>query len=150
MQIGKLRHIVTIEYPQRSQNADTGEVIDTWVPVPGALRIHAEVLPDRATEFFGTRQVQSTLNAMIRLRWREGIDATMRVKHYLRDAAGTEPLVEYWDVQGAIHFQDRFRELRLMCLARDAEGFRRGSDLVNSETLPFTVTADSPIITADS
>lgn len=131
MQTGKLRHVVTIEYPQENQNPVTGEVTSTWLPVPGCERIRAEVLPDRASEFFATRQIQSTQNAMIRLRFRHGIDAKMRVKHHLKD--GPDGIVEYWDINGAVHFQDRFRELRLMCLQRDADGFRRGIDLVNAD-----------------
>lgn len=131
MEPGKLRHVVTIERQQRSQDPATGEVTSVWVALAGCERIRGDVLPDRASEFFSTRQVQSNQNAMIRLRWRRGVDSTMRVKHHLAD--GAEPLVEYWDIQGVVHFQDRFRELRLMCLARDAEGFRRGADLVNAD-----------------
>lgn len=129
MQPGKLRHVVTIEAPQRSQDPSTGEITEAWVAVTGLERMAAEVLPDRAAEFFATRQVQATQNAMIRLRWVRGIDATMRVKHHLAD--GPDALVEYWDINGVVHFQDRFREVRLMCLARAAEGFRRGADLLN-------------------
>lgn len=131
MQTGKLRHVVTIEAPSRSQNPDTGEVTEGWAAVPGLERIRAEVLPDRAAEFFGTRQVQATTNAMIRIRWRGGVVPTMRVLHHIAD--GPDPVFEYWDIQGAVHFQARFRELRLMCLQRDAEGFRRGIDLVNAD-----------------
>lgn len=130
MNPGKLRHRVTIEHQSQVQNPATGEITADWVSVAGMERISAEVLPDRASEFFAGRQIQATQNAMIRMRWRPGIDATMRVKHHLAD--GADPIVEYWDINGVVHFQDRFREMRLMCLQRDAEGFRRGADLVNA------------------
>jgi head-tail adaptor len=130
MNPGKLRHRVTIERQVKVQNPATGEIVSDYVAVEGMERLSAEVLPDRASEFFAGRQIQATQNAMIRMRWRNGVDATMRAKHHLSD--GADPIVEYWDISGVVHFQDRFREMRLMCLQRDAEGFRRGVDLVNA------------------
>lgn len=126
MQLGKFRHRISVERPVEVQAAD-GTLSTTWQVVPGFDRIAAEVLPDRASEFFGAAQVQNTENALIRLRWQPGIDTTMRVKHALRP-----DLIEYWKVEGHLNFQDRQKELRLMCLKRDAEGFRRGADLVNA------------------
>lgn len=125
MQSGKFQHLITIERPVESQS-DEGHPGSTWEPVPGFERIFGEVLPDRAGEFFASRQVQATRNALIRLYYQPGITETMRVVHHLRP-----DLDEYWDIAGCVHFQSRQRELRLMCIWRDAEGFRRGADLVN-------------------
>lgn len=148
MQAGKLRHVLTVEQQQESQDPETGAIRVVWVPV--LERIRAEVLPDRASEFFAARQVQSTTNAMIRIRWLPGITAKMRIKHHLRD--GPDPLVELWDIQGVVPFQDRFRELRLYCLSREADGFR--SDGWVSPTPPpdpgDTITVDSDTVTVDS
>ena len=124
MQGGKLRHRVTIERLEKRQGP-TGKILDdSWVAV--LEREPAEVLPDRAGEFFAANQVQSTGNALIRMRHRDGIKADMRVRHHI--SPGVD---EFYDIQGVVPFQSRWRELRLMCLRRDAEGFRRGTDVSN-------------------
>ena len=128
MQSGKLRHRISIERPVDSQDGSTGALVTTWLPI--AVRISAEVLPDRAQEYFAAQQIQSSTNAMIRIRYRVGIEPTMRVKHHLSDALPEQ--VEYYDIEGVVHFQSSFREIRLMCLKRDAEGFRRGADRVKA------------------
>lgn len=126
MQSLRLLQRITIERPVRVQDPDTGDDVETWEAVPNFVRIGAEVLPDRASEFFAARQVQATANAMVKLWYQPGIDMTMRVVHHVRPG-----LNEYWDIQGQIVFQSQQRELRLMCLWRDAEGYRRGADLSN-------------------
>lgn len=124
MQRGKLRHRLTIERPDKTQDPDTGKIVEVWTVV--ASRISAEVLPDRAGEFFGARQVQATTNALIRISHRTDVLPTMRAVHHVRPGFD-----EYWDIQGVIPFQHGGQEVRLMCLKRDAEGFRRGADLKN-------------------
>lgn len=123
MQPGKLRHRVTIE-ENRPTQSPTGKLSDNWVAV--LERAPAEVLPDRAGDFFAAQQVQHTTNAMIRMRYAAVIQAGMRARHHV--APGVD---EFWDIAGRVHFQSRFREVRLMCLQRDAEGFRRGQDVIN-------------------
>jgi SPP1 family predicted phage head-tail adaptor len=125
MQPGKLRHRGTIQVGIESQDA-AGQIRTTWQNLHE--RVNCEVLPDRAGEFFAAQQVQSTTNALIRLRHVDGITPKMRFVHHLKDQP---PLDEYWDIEGVVPFQSRFRELRLMCLKRDAEGYRRGEDLEN-------------------
>ena len=127
MQSGKLVHVITIERRSPVQGA-TGNFSETWEALPGFARIMGEVLPDRATEFFSAKQIQATTNAMVRLYYQPGIDATMRVVHHVRPG-----IDEYWDIQGAVDYQRRQRELRLYCLQREAEGYRRGTDLQNAE-----------------
>lgn len=126
MQNLNLPQLITIERPVRVQDPDTGDDVETWQPVPPFIRIAAAVLPDRAGEFFAARQIQATGNAMVRIWYQPGIDTTMRVVHHVRPG-----MDEYWDIQGQIPFQSQQRELRLMCLWRDAEGYRRGADLNN-------------------
>lgn len=125
MQSGKFQHLITIQRKVESQT-DGGDLEDTWEPLPGFARIFAEVLPDRAAEFFAGRQLGAVRNALIRLYYQPGVDETMRVVHHVR-----EDLDEYWAIEGCVHFQSRQRELRLMCAWREAEGWRRGTDLQN-------------------
>lgn len=125
MQSGKFQHLLTIQRKVTTQS-DEGNLPESWEPLPGFERIFGEVLPDRAQEFFAARQLQATRNALIRLYWQPGIDETMRVVHHVRPGFD-----DYWDIAGCVHFQSRQRELRLMCIWRDAEGWRRGADLEN-------------------
>lgn len=125
MQSGKFQHLITIESPTPSQT-DGGDDVQTWEPVPGFARIFGEVLPDRAQEFFAAKQIQATRNALVRMYYQPGITEKMRVVHHVRD-----DLDEYYDVAGVVSFQSRQRELRLMCIWREAEGYRRGTDLEN-------------------
>lgn len=125
MQSGKFQHLVTIQRRVDDQT-DGGDMAETWEPLPGFERIFAEVLPDRASEFFAARQLQAERNALIRLYYQPGIDEKMRVVHHVRPGQD-----EYWDIAGCVHFQSRQRELRLMCVWREAEGWRRGTDLEN-------------------
>lgn len=127
MQPGKLRHRVTIQRLVKQQGP-TGKILpDSWETVLD--REPAEVLPGRAGEFFAAQQIQGTTNAMIRMRHRQEvvhIVGTMRAVHHVEPG-----LDEYWTIEGSVPFQYRFRELRLMCQRRDAEGFRRGTDVSN-------------------
>jgi head-tail adaptor len=125
VQSGKLQHLITIQRPVPTQS-EGGDVDQAWENVPGFARIFAEVLPDRAGEFFASRQLQATRNALIRLYYQPGLDETMRVVHHVRPG-----IDEYWDIEGVVPFQYRQVELRLMCKWRDAEGYRRGVDLAN-------------------
>lgn len=127
MQSGKFVHLLTIERRERTQGT-TGNFTETWTPLAGFTRIMGEVLPDRASEFFSARQVQTTTNALVRIYYQPGLDATMRVVHHVRPGVD-----DYWDIQGVVPFQSRYRELRLYCLKRDAEGYRRGEDLENED-----------------
>jgi head-tail adaptor len=125
MQSGKFQHLLTIQRKVPDQS-DAGDIADAWEPLPGFERIFGEVLPDRASEFFASRQLAAQRNALIRLYYQPGIDETMRVVHHVRPGQD-----EYWDIAGCVHFQSRQRELRLMCVWREAEGWRRGTDLEN-------------------
>lgn len=127
MQSGKFVHLISIEQLTETQDPDTGNISDDWTAVPGFARIFGEVLPDRAAEFFAGKQVQATRNALIRLYYQPGISEKMRVVHHKRPGQD-----EYWDIQGCIDFQSRQTELRLMCVWREAEGWRRGTDLANT------------------
>lgn len=127
MQSGKFVHVITIEAPTRTQTAG-GDFEETWDPVAGFTRIMAEVLPDRASEFFAARQIQATQNAMVRLYSQPGITPQMRVVHHVRPGSDV-----YYDIQGVVDFQSRQQEIRLYCLWREAEGYRRGVDLQNAD-----------------
>lgn len=126
MQSGKFLHLITIEEPVSSQGASGGDISNQWQAVAGLARIPAEVLPDRAQEFFAAKQIQATRNAMIRMYYVPQVNERMRVVHHKRPG-----LDEYYDIAGVVDFQSRQTELRLYGIWREADGYRRGEDLEN-------------------
>lgn len=78
MQAGKLRHRVRLQAPGRTQDPDTGEMRDGWTTVK---TVWASVEPLSVREFISAQAAQSEVSARIVIRYREGVDATMRVLH---------------------------------------------------------------------
>lgn len=75
---GRLRHRVTIERRVNVQDATTGAVTPTWVSV--ARDVPAAIEPLSVREFIAAAAVQSEVSVRIVIRYRTGIDATMRVR----------------------------------------------------------------------
>ncbi|GAA3721146.1 phage head closure protein [Oceanisphaera sediminis] len=78
MRSGKLRHRITIERPGQTQDPDTGEILPDWTPV---ATVWASVEPLSAREFIAADAGQSKISAKVVMRYRSGIDATMRLLH---------------------------------------------------------------------
>lgn len=123
MRAGLLRHKVTI---QRAVDVQTGSgavetVYENWL-----VDVWAEVLPLSPRELIAARAVQSEITAKVRIRYRPGLDARMRVYH--RRAPGSPSLIDWYDVEGPpVEVEGRKREVWLMCKRRDGEGFRTGA-----------------------
>ncbi|MGP9834214.1 phage head closure protein [Marinobacter sp. NSM] len=78
MQIGKLRHRITIEKPGLTQDPQTGEMVPGWEAV---TTVWAQKRPSSAREFKQSQAGQSEITGEFQIRYREGIDATMRILH---------------------------------------------------------------------
>lgn len=76
MKAGSLRHRVTIQRPASAQNPNTGATTTTWEEV---TQVWASVEPLSAREFIAAKAGQSEIQARIVIRYRSGIDATMRI-----------------------------------------------------------------------
>ena len=74
---GKLRHRVTLESQQQTQN-QYGGIETTWVEQG---RAWAEVAPQSGREYVAARQVQNEVTTRITIRYRDDIDATWRIRH---------------------------------------------------------------------
>lgn len=118
MRGGQLRHWVTIQRRVESDNP-TGE--QTWTFVDWQS-MWASVEPLSGRELLQASQIGSNLNARIRIRFFPGINAKMRVRHSY--TFGDEPVLDYYDIESVIHINERFREMHLMCVKRDSEGYR--------------------------
>ena len=79
---GRLRHRITIQQPQQTQDPNTGEMItawsDVWTSVPAAIE------PLSAREFIQSQAGQYEVKARITIRHRDGLNATMRILHKSR------------------------------------------------------------------
>jgi SPP1 family predicted phage head-tail adaptor len=125
MEIGELRHKVTIERPEAGGRNERGGVREVFVP--NLVDIWAEVLQLGPRERMLAQQVQSSITSKIRIRYRPGITAKMRVR-WEHGEGGSPTTVEFFDIEGPpIPVQGRTNEIWLMCVKRDAEGYRTGA-----------------------
>ena len=77
---GKLRHMVQLQAQTGGQVQDpvTGEMTSTWVPVAD---VWADVAPASGREFLAAAAEQSEVRGRITIRYRDDVDATMRVAY---------------------------------------------------------------------
>ena len=101
MRSGRLRHRVTIQSPVVATNG-YGERIVTWSTV---ATVWAAVEPLRGREFFDAEQVQAEISHRVVLRFRSGINSSMRLLHLSR----------VLHIQAIIDVDERHREMQLMC-----------------------------------
>ena len=76
---GGLRHRVQIQTRVDTQNATTGEVVQTWVTTHA--NVPAKVEPLSAREFMQSRTEQDEISVRITIRYIAGISAGMRILH---------------------------------------------------------------------
>jgi len=73
---GKLRHRVELQEQQIAQDPNTGEMLTTWVTIS---RPWAEIVPMSGREFMAAGAEQSEVRGRIVIRYRDDVDASMRV-----------------------------------------------------------------------
>lgn len=78
MDPGKLRHRITIQRKEQTQNPNTGAMTTTWATV---ATVWAAVEPLSAREFIAAQAVQSDVSVRITMRYRTGITSAMRLLH---------------------------------------------------------------------
>lgn len=78
MQAGRLRHRITIQRKEQTQNPNTGAMTTTWATV---ATVWAVVEPLSAREFIAAQAVQSDVSVRITMRYRPGITSAMRLLH---------------------------------------------------------------------
>lgn len=101
MQIGKLRHRITLQKQVNTVN-DYGGAVTTWKNV---ATVWADVRPLSGREYFSAQQVQSEVTTQIWLRYLDGIMPTMRVKFGKRTL----------EIVSVLNMQERNVSLQLMC-----------------------------------
>jgi len=109
MHAGSLNQRITIQQPSTSVDA-LGQRVQSWVDVD---TVWASARPLRGREFFAAGQVQSEAAVEFAIRYRAGLDGTMRVLwRGVPHALVADPM----DVDG------RTKELKLLCSAGIRDG----------------------------
>ena len=75
---GKLRHRITIQAKGMTQDPVTGEMVEGWSDL---VSVWASVEPLSTREFIAASAGQSEITARIVVRYRDGLDSTMRAIH---------------------------------------------------------------------
>lgn len=78
MRAGDLRHRITLQRPQHMQDPVTGAMNVSWAEV---AKTWARIEPLSARDFIAAASNQSKVSARIVIRYRSGIDSTMRIVH---------------------------------------------------------------------
>lgn len=92
LEAGRLRHRVRIEELENLldsngeaiQDAQTGQLAQEWVEV---ATVWAAIEPLSAREFIQSQATQSQITARVIIRFRDGLNAAMRLVHVRRDRA---------------------------------------------------------------
>jgi SPP1 family predicted phage head-tail adaptor len=112
MQAGPLRHLITFNELNVELDSD-GAQVESWIPAFGGLRISAEITALSGKELIAAQAVQSQVKARIKIRYRPGIVASMRVLHRLA----------IYNVEGIIPDPDSgFEFVTLLCSTGVNEG----------------------------
>lgn len=88
--------------------------------------IWGNVKPLVGREFFAAQQVQAEVTTEILIRYRPGINSTLRIRCPPASGEGEDDTYDILAV--AQDDASGIRQLRLMCVQRVAEGWRRGED----------------------
>jgi len=73
---GKLRHKVALQQRIETQDGTSGDMLVSWQTI---AELWAEIVPMSAREFLAAQAEQSEVRGRIMIRYREGVDPTMRV-----------------------------------------------------------------------
>lgn len=104
---GLFRHRVGILRPPDPEVDvdEAGQPLDEWIPV---AETWADIFPLRGRELFAALQVNAEVTTKVTIRYRTGIDRTMKVIYN-----GTE-----FEILYIIHTDYAQKELQLMCRER--------------------------------
>lgn len=122
MRSGTLRHVVSIDAAVDRVSA-SGAVTTAYVPYLQNIAAHVMPAGDQTgRETYTSAMIMATVDTKVRVRYREGITAKMRVRH--ETGPGSPTHVDLYDIMAVVEADSRKRELWLWCRRRDAGGFR--------------------------
>lgn len=100
MRAGRLRHRVVIQILTKAKNS-MGEWYETWATW---ATVWASIEPNSGKNYFEGMQANSEVQGKIVIRYRTGVEPTMRVKYGNR----------YFNIISIVHPQERRKELHVM------------------------------------
>lgn len=100
MRAGRLKNRVIIQIPTKIKNA-IGEWYDAW---SDWANVWASIEPNSGKTYYAGLQANSVVEGKIVIRYRTGVQPTMRVKYGNR----------YFKILSVVHPQERKKELHLM------------------------------------
>lgn len=100
MRTGPLRHRIVIQKPTRVKNA-FDEWVDDW---EDWATVWAAVEPLRGSRYFAAKQASSEVEGTVRMRYRDGVEPTMRIKFGER----------YLKIISVVNPSERRRELEIL------------------------------------
>lgn len=124
MQAGRLRFEVILERRNDTQDA-AGQVVHTYEEF---ARDFAAIEDLSQREFATVAQVQAEATTRIRMRFRNDLDETCRVRQIVDHDS---PQVETtYDILGppTVDMKTGRREITMLCARRRADGWRNGTD----------------------
>lgn len=104
MRAGSLRHKVKLQQVTVTPDPTTGAPANTWADISNP-NVFAAVEPLSGREYHEARSRNSEVDTRIRIRYRSGIAAKMRVLWGSRT----------FDIKAVLNLEERNRELHLMC-----------------------------------
>lgn len=121
IQAGQLRHAGRIE--RRVAGVDSKGLPTTTYELFATVRFMFDDY--RPSEALKAAQLGSQVTTYITTRFVQGVDATMRFVH-LYDQSQSPALVDYYDIQGIVRDATGRLAMQLVCVKRDAAGYRVG------------------------
>lgn len=122
-QAGQLRHIADIEVVIDEQDAFGTPTTnyETW-----QANVPFDFSDYRVSETMASKEIVSTVLTYLTMRWHPGLTNKMRIRHVV-DHSTSPPTADYYDVQGVLRDPTLRMWMQLVCIKRDAAGYRIGT-----------------------
>lgn len=108
---GPLRYRVTIQRPEVETNESGEAVVTDWLDV---ATVYAAIEALSGREWLASAEFRPGVTTRIRIRWRDGLDAGMRVLHTARQGGG-EPRLTIYNIDAVLPQWQGMSEIQLMC-----------------------------------
>ena len=99
--IGDMRHRITFQKPIKTPDGHKGHTVK-WQDV---ITVWASVEPLSGREYFSSHQISAVVTHRVKIRYREGLIETMRIKHRERVLA----------IESILDKKERREELEILC-----------------------------------